>query len=286
MTKISGSAAAVTGAASGIGRALALRLADLGCDLALADRDETGLASLAGIINAKSKVKCTTYKLDVSNAADVARFAAAAIAAHPGLNIVVNNAGVALLGDHDDIKLADFEWVMSINFWGVVYGCQSFLPHLSRQREAHIVNLSSVFGFFGPPGQTAYASSKFAVRGYSEALRHECEERNWPVHVSLVHPGGIKTNIVRNARTTANLSNQKADLAGNFDTVARSTPEQAAQCIVDGILRNSPRILIGSDARLVDRLTRYLPVQHFKWLQRLNRRASGRTSRLGAKAGS
>lgn len=283
MTKVTGAAAAITGAASGIGRALALRLAELGTDLALADRDEEGLANLAEAIRAKRPVKVTTTKLDVSSQPDVARFAAAAIEAHPKLNIVVNNAGVALLGDHDDITLADFEWVMSINFWGVVHGTQAFLPHLARQPEAHIVNLSSVFGLIGPPGQTAYTASKFAVRGYSESIRHEIDERGWPVHVSTVHPGGIKTNIVKNARATTNLSNQKADIASNFNTVARSTPEQAAQRIIDGIVRNEVRILIGGDARLIDRLQRLMPVRHFRVLQMLMRRNSGRSSRLGAK---
>lgn len=281
-----GAAVAVTGAASGIGRALALRLADLGADLALADRDEVGLASLAETIRAKQSVKVTTTQLDVSRHADVAQFAASAIAAHPKLNIVVNNAGVALLGDHDDVTLADFEWLMSINFWGVVYGTQAFLPHLARQPEAHIVNLSSVFGLIGPPGQTAYAASKFAVRGYTEAIRHEIEERGWPVRVSTVHPGGIKTNIVRNARATTNLSNQKAEIASNFEGMARSTPEQAAQCIVDGIVKNQVRILIGRDARLIDRLQRLMPVGHYRVLQKLMRRSSGRTSRIGAKGGS
>ncbi len=286
MTKVTGAAVAVTGAASGIGRALALRLAELGADLALADRDEVGLANLVETIRAKRPVKVTTTKIDVSSQADVARFAASAIAAHPKLSIVVNNAGVALLGDHDDITLADFEWVMSINFWGVVYGTQAFLPHLAKQPEAHIVNLSSVFGLIGPPGQTAYAASKFAVRGYSESIRHEIDERGWPVHVSTVHPGGIKTNIVRNARATTNLSNQKADIASNFDSMARSTPDQAAQRIIDGITRNEVRILIGGDARLIDRLQRLMPVGHYKVLQFLIRRSSGRTSRLGSKGSS
>ena len=283
MTTVKGSAAAVTGAASGIGRALALRLAELGCDLALADRDEVGLASLRDTIAAKYSIKVTATKLDVSKQADVERFAAAAIDAHPKLNIIINNAGVALMGDHDDVSMADFEWLMSINFWGVVYGCQVFLPHLSKQPEAHVINVSSIFGLIGPPGQTAYAASKFAVRGYTEALRHECAERNWPVHVSTVHPGGIKTNIAKNARAASNLSNLKSQLVDNFALLARSTPEQAAQRIVDGILGNEVRILIGGDARLIDRLQRLMPVGYYRWLQKLTRHATGRSKRLGAK---
>lgn len=284
MTKINKSATALTGAASGIGRALALRFAALGSDLALADRDEVGLASLAEAIAAEYSVKVTTTALDVADQAAVARFAATSLAAHPKLNILINNAGVALMGDHDDVSTADFEWVMSVNFWGVVYGCQAFLPHLSRQPASHIVNLSSVFGLMGPPGQAAYAASKFAVRGYSEALRHECEERNWPVHVSIVHPGGIKTNIARNARATARFSNRRSEMEAHFAKLAKTTPEQAAQRIVDGILRNEARILIGGDARLIDVLTRLMPVGHYKWLQKLTRRATGSSTRAGAKA--
>lgn len=283
MTKVTGAAAAVTGAASGIGRALALRLAALGCDLALADRDESGLASLVDAIRAASPVKVTTTPLDVSDRQAVARFTAASIEAHPKLNILINNAGVALLGDHDDVAMVDFEWVMSINFWGVVYGCQSFMPHLSRQPEAHIVNVSSIFGLMGPAGQTAYSASKFAVRGYTEALRHECEERRWPVHVSTVFPGGVKTNIVRHARATDNLSNKRVEIEDGFARVAQSTPEYAAQRIIDGIINNDVRILIGTDAKVIDWLTRLMPVGHFKWLQKMTRRSMGRPTRLGAK---
>ncbi len=284
MTQIKGAAAAITGAGSGIGRALAMRFAELGCDLALADRDAQALASVQDVIRAKHPVKVTVATLDVSKQADVAAFAKSALADHPKLNILVNNAGVALLGDHDDVTLADFEWLMAVNFWGVVYGCREFLPQFSALKEAHIVNISSIFGLIGPPGSAAYAASKFAVRGYTESLRHECAERNWPVTVSTVHPGGIKTNIVSNARAT-NLSNQKGELVDTFARLARSTPEQAAETIVDGILRNQVRILIGGDARLVDRLQRLMPVGYAKWLQKLQRRATGRERRLGAKPG-
>ena len=283
MTALKGAAAAVTGAASGIGRALALRLADAGCNLALADRDQIGLTKLADDIRGQYPVRVTVASIDVSSQSDVANFAAAAIEAHPNLNILINNAGVALMGDHDDVTIADFEWLMSINFWGVVYGCRTFLPHLVKQPEAHIVNLSSVFGLVAPPGQTAYAASKFAVRGYTEALRHEIDERARPVHVSTVHPGGIKTNIAKNARTAAALANQKSDMIDTFETLARSTAEQAAQRIVDGIIANEVRILIGSDARLIDRLQRLMPVRHYKILQWLTRRSTGRTTRRGAK---
>ena len=200
MTAISGSAAAVTGggerhrprAGAGIGRA---RL-----DLALADRDEAGLASVVAEL-AKSGRKVTTHRVDVSEPAQIDAFAAAAIAAHPTLNILINNAGVALLGQFNEIDQAQFEWLMNINFWGVVHGTRAFLPQLSSRPAAHIVNISSIFGIIAPPGQTAYCASKFAVRGFSEALRHELKLALSPVKLSVVHPGGIATNIVRNMRT-------------------------------------------------------------------------------------
>ncbi len=262
----------MTGAASGIGRALALALADRGCSLALADRDEVGLAALAAELAGKTGITVTTYKLDVSDAADVARFATAATKAHPRLGIIVNNAGVALMGDHDEIELADMHWLMNINFWGVVHGCRAFMPHLVAQPQAHIVNISSVFGLMGPPGQTAYAAAKFAVRGYSESLRHELEERGGHIKVMTVHPGGIKTNIAKNARAVASKSNHRARLEESFERLARSTPAQAADTIIAGILANEPRVLIGGDARLIDRLQRLMPGTCYKWLRRIMQR--------------
>ena len=186
MTAIRGAAAAVTGAASGIGRALALELAARGCDLALADRDEAGLQALAAEIakaattgRSSARSRCTASMS--ASPTQIADFAQAAISAHPGLNIVVNNAGVALLGQFAEIDQAQIDWLMNINFWGVVHSTRAFLPHLSRQREAHIVNLSSIFGIVAPPGQTAYAAAKFAVRGFSESLRHELQMAGSPV---------------------------------------------------------------------------------------------------------
>ena len=168
MTAIPGAAAAVTGAASGIGRALAIELAARGCDLALADRDEAGLAAVAAEIGKSRSRKVSVHRIDVSEPGQIADFAKAAIAAHPGLNILVNNAGVALLGQFSEIDQAQMDWLMNINFWGVVHSTRAFLAHLAMQREAHIVNLSSIFGIVAPPGQTAYAAAKFAVRGFSE----------------------------------------------------------------------------------------------------------------------
>ena len=168
----------------------------------------------------------------------------AAIAAHPSLNIVINNAGVALLGAFNEVDQAQMEWLININFWGVVHGTRAFLPHLSKQREAHIVNLSSIFGIIAPPGQTAYCAAKFAVRGFSESLRHELAMANSPVKLSVVHPGGVLTNIVRNSRAGIGITDnaRRAQSIDRFDAVARTTPPIAAQRIILGIEKNQPRI--------------------------------------------
>ena len=261
MTAINGAAAAVTGAASGIGRALALELAARGCDLALADRDEAGLKSVAAEIGKSHQRKVTVHRVDVGIPEEIADFAVAAIAAHPGLNIVVNNAGVALLGGFHEIDQAQMDWLMNINFWGVVHCCRAFLPQLAKQREAHIVNLSSIFGIIAPPGQTAYCAAKFAVRGFSESLRHELQTANSPIKLSVVHPGGVATNIVRNSPAGAYVTDnaRRVQTIERFEAVARTTPAAAALRIVQGIEKNQPRILIGRDARFMDLLQRFRP---------------------------
>jgi short-subunit dehydrogenase len=261
MTAISGASAAITGAASGIGRALALQLAARGCDLALADRDEAGLAAVAAEITAATAQKVTTHRVDVADASQIAAFAQAAIAAHPGLNILVNNAGVALLGQFHEIDLSQMEWLIDINFWGVVRSTRAFLPHLATRPEAHIVNLSSIFGIVAPPGQTAYAAAKFAVRGFSESLRHELQLAASPVRLSVVHPGGVLTNIVRNSRAGVGVTDnaRRAQTIERFDSIAKTTPHDAALRIIKGIEKNQPRILIGNDARFMDFLQRLRP---------------------------
>ena len=268
MTQINGSAAAVTGAASGIGRALALELAARGCDLALADRDEAGLQSVAAEIAKTQQRKVSTHRPDVGEPDQIAEFAAAASAAHPKLNIVINNAGVALLGAFSEIEQAQMEWLFNINFWGTVHGTRAFLPILAKQPEAHIVNLSSIFGIIAPPGQTAYCAAKFAVRGFSESLRHELAMANSPVRLSVVHPGGVATNIVRNSRTGTGITDnaRRAQSIDRFDAVAKTTPTAAAQRIIRGIEKNQPRILIGNDARFMDLLQRFRPATYWKVL--------------------
>jgi short-subunit dehydrogenase len=263
----------VTGAASGIGRALAIELAARGCDLALADRDEAGLATVAAEIAKIAKTsprKVSVHRVDVGEPGQIADFARAAIAAHGGLNILVNNAGVALLGQFHEIDQAQMDWLININFWGVVHSTRAFLPHLATRREAHIVNVSSIFGIVAPPGQTAYAAAKFAVRGFSESLRHELQMAESPVRLSVVHPGGILTNIVRNSRAGTGVTDneRRAQAIERFDTIAKTTPKDAALRIIKGIEKNQPRILIGSDARFMDLLQRFRPATYWSVMAR------------------
>jgi short-subunit dehydrogenase len=280
MTAIVGAAAAVTGAASGIGRALALELAARGCDLALADRDEAGLQTVAAEIAKAHARKVTVHRVDVGDPAQIGGFAEQAVAAHPGLNIVINNAGVALLGQFNEIDQSQMDWLMNINFWGVVHSARAFLPHLAQRPEAHIVNLSSIFGIIAPPGQSAYAASKFAVRGFSESLRHELQMAKSPVRVSVVHPGGIATNIARNSRTGSGMTDnaRRVQSIERFEAIAQTTPTAAALRIIKGIEKNHKRILIGNDARFADLLQRFRPASYWAPLAR-------RIEKVAAKAG-
>lgn len=263
-----GSAAAITGAASGIGRALAFELAARGCDVALADLDEAGLASAAKDIVATHGRRATIRRVDVADPQQIQDFAASSIAEFPSLNILINNAGVALLGQFDEFDHTQMAWLMDINFWGVVRGTRAFMAHLKSRPRSHIVNISSVFGIIAPPGQSAYSASKFAVRGFSESLRHELAMSNSTLRLSVVHPGGVKTNIARKARSGTLLRESvSADELGNrFERLARTTPAAAAQRIVRGIERNEPRILIGADARYLDIIQRLRPSTYWALL--------------------
>jgi short-subunit dehydrogenase len=268
MTAIPGAAIAVTGAASGIGRALAIELSARGADLALADRDEAGLQSVAAEIaqsNKTARRKLSLHRVDVGEREQIAAFAREAVAAHPALNILINNAGVALLGQFHEIDQAQMEWLVNINFWGVVHSTRAFLPHLASRPAAHIVNLSSIFGIVAPPGQTAYAAAKFAVRGFSESLRHELQMAKSPVRMSVVHPGGIKTNIVRNSRAGVGVTDNERRVQSieRFDAIAQTSPKDAALRIIKGIEKNQPRILIGGDARFMDLLQRFRPATYW-----------------------
>jgi NAD(P)-dependent dehydrogenase (short-subunit alcohol dehydrogenase family) len=255
MRTFDGKVAVITGAGSGIGRALALNLAGRGAVLALSDKDEVGLLETAERCATHHAREVHTEKLDVSDRAAMADYAGSVAAELGRVNAVFNNAGVALHGDFEEVTYEQFEWVMDVNFWGVVHGSKEFLPHLISSGDGHLVNISSLFGLMGMPGQTAYNASKFGVRGFTEALRTEMLIARHPVQVTCVHPGGIKTAIARNARTTE--SHDQQTVAKLFDTkLARMTPERAAEIIVDGVLRNRPRIVVGGDAKLLDACVR------------------------------
>jgi short-subunit dehydrogenase len=246
----------------------------------VADLNEAGLASLAEEIKRTHQRKVSVHRLDVSAPEQIEAFAEAAIAAHPGLNLVVNNAGVALFGQFHEIDQAQMQWLMNINFWGVVHGTRAFLPHLQARPEAHIVNLSSIFGIIAPAGQTAYSAAKFAVRGFSEALRHELQANKSPVRLSVVHPGGVATSIVSNARmgTAVAADNlRRTEAIDRFAEAAKTIPQGAALRIIRGIEKNEPRILIGNDARFLDLLQRFKPATYWPVLaRRIEKRAAAR----------
>ncbi len=265
MTLNKKSVAVVTGAGSGIGRALALRFAkEQISGVAIADVDEAGLAETAKMIDIPS----SCHVLDVSKLDQVQKFADDVLAKHGRATHLINNAGVGMFGSFEEISLADFEWLMSINFWGVVYGCKVFMPILKQQDSAHIVNISSVFGMIAPPEQTAYCASKFAVRGFTESLRHELEATN--IKVSTVHPGGIKTNIARNSRIGENTpAGNKAQGIDFFDSVANTTAETAADVIVKGIKKQNTRILIGADAHAISYVHRLFPKKYLKVIEKI-----------------
>ncbi|BBP84846.1 MULTISPECIES: SDR family NAD(P)-dependent oxidoreductase [Pseudomonas] len=268
MQALAGKVAVVTGAGSGIGRALAHQLAAEGCHLALADLDRENLAEVARELD-RHDLKITTHLLDVAERAAVYAFADEVLAAHGSVQLVINNAGVALSQTVAELRYDDFEWIMGINFWGVVHGTKAFLPHLLKNNEGQIVNVSSIFGIISLPTQGAYNASKFAVRGFTEALRQELAHTG--VRASCVHPGGIRTNIARAARFYQGPDGRQdaARAAAQFDKVARTTPEEAARVIIEGIRRQRPRILIGADARLLDRIQRLLPAGYPRVLARL-----------------
>jgi len=249
--------AAITGAASGIGRAMAIDLASRGADLAISDIDEDGLANTAELAR-RSGVEVTTTRLDVADRSAVYAWADQVVTDHHRVNLIVNNAGVALGATVAQMTIEDFEWLMGINFWGVVYGTQAFLPHLTASGEGHVVNISSVFGLVGIPSQAAYNAAKFGVRGFTEALRIELDLADAGVSATCVHPGGIKTNIAKNARlhadpaSSADLERGRRDLERAFIT----TPEKAAAVIARAIQQDKRRVLIGPDARVFNLLSR------------------------------
>jgi NAD(P)-dependent dehydrogenase (short-subunit alcohol dehydrogenase family) len=253
MRKLDNSVAVVTGAASGIGRATALALAAKGCEVAIADIDEVGLAETARLLDERDAVH-SVHTVDVADRLRMQAFADEVVGAHGRVHVVVNNAGVAVGARLEDHSLDDFEWIVGINLWGVVYGCKFFLPHLQRAGWGTFVNLSSMFGLTGVPTQTSYCATKFAVRGFSESLALELANEN--IDVISVHPGGIKTNIVRNSRATDEAARDR--WVRWFERNAM-TPDKAAARIIAGIEQRRSRVVITPEAWLTDVVKRVYP---------------------------
>lgn len=273
---VRGGVAVITGAAGGIGAALAQELAGQGCNLALADVNEAGLADTASRAQAQG-VRVSRHRLDVADTQAVASLPQTVLAEHGRVNILVNNAGVALGGRFEQVALSDVEWLFSINFWGVVRMTHAFLPLLRREQAAQLVNLSSAFGLIAPPGQVAYAASKFAVRGFSEALRHELAGS--PVGVTVVHPGGVRTGIAANARRAGMSHAEVAADAKRWEHLLRLDPADAAARIARGIARREKRVLIGRDARQIALVQRLFPVNYWPVLLRMAGRPLRRPAR-------
>ena len=264
--RLEGRTALVTGAASGIGRAIAISLARRGCHLALADIDEVGMAGTAELMR-DFGVRVSRHCIDVADRIAVAEFPDLVRGEHGGVDVLVNNAGVAVGGTFEQIAEEDFEWLFEINFWGVVRMTRAFLPLLRASGDARVVNLSSVYGLVAPPEQAAYAASKFAVRGFSEVLRHELEGSG--VGVTVVHPGGIATSIAEKARVPAGSTEVEiARRREKYRKLLRLPPEIAGETIVRAIERRQARVLVGPDAKAIGLIMRLLPVSYWKLLAR------------------
>jgi NAD(P)-dependent dehydrogenase (short-subunit alcohol dehydrogenase family) len=266
--KVEGRTAVVTGAASGIGRGTAQALAKRGCNLAIADLNEEGLAETAALA-AAHRVKVSRHRLDVAGRDAVAAFPEAVLAAHGGADLLFNNAGVAIGGTFEQVAEEDFDWLMETNFWGVVRMTRAFLPLLRSSDSARIVNVSSIFGIIAPPGQTAYCASKFAVRAFSESLRRELEAEGAKIGVTVVHPGGVNTSIAKNARPPRGLNDPDLEAQkARFEKFLRMPPEKAGEIIVGGVEKERPRVLVGGDARFMAIVERMAPVGYWKFLGR------------------
>lgn len=269
MQKFNDEVAVITGAGSGIGQALALSLARQGCHLALADVNAKGLEATRSLLEG-SAVEVSLHEVDVARREDLQQLAEAVVGAHGRVSLLFNNAGVACAGSAQGTSEEDFHWLMNINFWGVVNGCQVFLPLLRQQPVAHIVNLSSVFGLIAMPTQAAYNASKFAVRGFSEALQQEL--RGSSVGLSVVCPGGVRTAIAANARVdqdSAQALGGAESFVRRFEKLARTTPDQAADTILKGVRKQQKRILVGPDAHALHWILRLFPRSYDRVIARL-----------------
>ncbi|MBY6538692.1 SDR family NAD(P)-dependent oxidoreductase [Rhodococcus sp. BP-349] len=276
MSEFRGRVAVVTGAGSGIGRALALELASRGARLALSDVDSVGLAATVAAVEQRG-AEVRSDHLDVSERGSVLDYAETVRRHFGAVNQVYNNAGIAFHGDVEKTEFKDLERVIDVDFWGVVNGTKAFLPHLIESGDGHVINVSSLFGLLSIPSQSAYNAAKFAVRGFTEALRQEMLIARHPVQVTCVHPGGIKTAIARNA-TVAEGQDQKS-VAEFFDRrLAKTTPEQAALVILRGVEKNKARVLIGNDARALDALARITGSRYQDIIVKLSSRVLPRTT--------
>jgi NAD(P)-dependent dehydrogenase (short-subunit alcohol dehydrogenase family) len=265
MKHFTGKVAAITGGGSGIGRALAIELASRGCHVALSDIDEEGLAETVVLVEQAARtapVKVSSAHVDVADRDAVESWAADVVAEFGHVNLIFNNAGVALSANVTAMGYDSFRWLMDINFWGVVNGTLAFLPHLKASGDGHVINISSVFGLLGIPSQSAYNAAKFAVRGFTDALRTELDIERCGVSATTIHPGGIRTNIARNARFEFAEHEEAVDAeqaAVDFEKLTRTTPEKAAKLIIGAVEKNKRRALIGPDAHLFDAAARLSP---------------------------
>ncbi|MCH7742720.1 MAG: SDR family oxidoreductase [Proteobacteria bacterium] len=266
MTSFSNKVAAITGAGSGMGRALAEALASRDCHLAISDINSAALEETQARIESSASVTVSCHELDVADRQQVEQFAADVVDRHGQVNMIFNNAGVSVTDTVEHIAYEDFEWLMNINFWGLVYGSKSFLPYFKDLEEAHIINTSSIFGVIAVPSQSAYNASKFAVRGFTYAMRQELLESN--IGVSCVQPGVVKTNIVQSSRyvATDNAAPTKEEFAAQFEEMAGLTAAQAAEQILRGVLANKAQILVGRDAKTIALLERMAPTGYQKML--------------------
>ncbi|MBJ8496414.1 SDR family NAD(P)-dependent oxidoreductase [Acinetobacter oleivorans] len=254
--------AAITGAGSGIGQQLAILLAKQGCHLSLSDINEKGLQQTVELLKPYSNITVTTKKLDVSDREAVKQWAQETVQDHGSVNLIFNNAGVALGSTVEGATYEDLEWIVGINFWGVVYGTKEFLPFIKQTQDGHIINISSLFGLTAQPTQSGYNATKFAVRGFTESLRQELDIEKSGVSSLCVHPGGIRTNIAKSAKMSDSLNSLGMDPTKsiqNFDKLLRTPPEEAARQILQAILKNKRRLLIGSDAKILDAFQRLFP---------------------------
>lgn len=270
--------AVITGAASGIGRGIAVSLARRGCNLALADINDAGISETARMAQlthteatsrtaSRSALRISQHHLDVADRSAVAAFPAAVIATHPGVDILVNNAGVAVGGTFETVSEEDFEWLFEINFWGVVRMTRAFLPLLRKSDDARVVNLSSIYGIISPPAETAYSASKFAVRGFTHSLRHELAGSN--VGVTVVHPGGVATSIADSARVPKDMPPEEiARRRALAKKALTMPPATAGEIIVKAIERRSARVLVGNDAKFLALLERLAPISYWKIFSR------------------